>query len=192
MLVRMGLGKVETNHMEYMTFPSPMGEMLIVARENAIAGVYFVGQKYAPAIPSTWSKCPDNALLQRTRTQLLEYFDGNRQTFDLPVHPVGTLFQRAVWDTLGKIPFGTTTTYGRLAETLGGATKTRAVGTAIGRNPCSIVIPCHRVLGADGSPTGYAGGLERKRALLALENIRVAESQLELNVDLHMAGSGVL
>lgn len=101
--------------------------------------------------------------------QLAEYFDGRRRAFELPLAPGGSAFEREVWDVLTSIPYGATTTYGAIAERLGGRATARAVGGAVGANPIAVVVPCHRVVGADGSLTGYGGGLDRKRALLALE-----------------------
>lgn len=110
-----------------------------------------------------------DALLERARAELTEYFAGARREFDLPLEPAGTDFQRRVWQALRAIPYGATISYRTLAERIGQPTATRAVGLANGRNPIAIVIPCHRVIGADGSLTGYGGGLERKRTLLDLE-----------------------
>jgi methylated-DNA-[protein]-cysteine S-methyltransferase len=148
---------------------SPLGRMLMTADERALTGLYFVGQKYE-AIPALdWIEDPDHPVLEQARTQLAEYFAGHRTRFDLRLAPSGTPFQRGVWRALELIPSGTTTSYGELARSLGAPESVRAVGAAVGRNPISIVVPCHRVVGSTGSLTGYAGGLERKRALLALE-----------------------
>jgi methylated-DNA-[protein]-cysteine S-methyltransferase len=111
----------------------------------------------------------DPAALAEPARQLAEYFAGERTEFALELEPAGTVFQRTVWDLLLGIPYGETTTYGALAATLGDPRKVRAVGLANGRNPISIVVPCHRVIGADGTLVGYGGGLERKRVLLAHE-----------------------
>ena len=111
----------------------------------------------------------DHPVLTRTAAQLDEYFAGDRRHFDLPLDLHGTAFQVKVWRALGEIDFGGTTSYGELAAPLGGTHMARAVGAAVGRNPVSIVVPCHRVVGADGSLTGFAGGLDAKRTLLALE-----------------------
>lgn len=155
------------------TFDSPLGQVLVAATEQGVCGVYFVGQKYFPAHADTWTDAPDRLLLQQARAQLHEYFAGARTTFTVPLDPRGTPFQRRVWKALQSIGYGTTTTYGaiggQLGGQLGGSGAARAVGAAVGRNPISIIVPCHRVVGAKGALTGYAGGLERKRALLALE-----------------------
>ena len=111
----------------------------------------------------------DSGLLAEAMRQLQEYFDGRRRRFTLPVAPAGTTFQQRVWQELQEIPWGTTTTYGEVARRIGQPTAVRAVGSANGRNPVAIVIPCHRVIGSDGSLTGYAGGIATKRRLLQLE-----------------------
>jgi methylated-DNA-[protein]-cysteine S-methyltransferase len=108
-------------------------------------------------------------VLAAARTQLAEYFDGRRSDFDLPLAPRGTPFQQAVWQALLAVPFGATSTYGAIAAAIRRPKAVRAVGAAVGANPIGIVVPCHRVVGADGSLTGYAGGLDRKARLLALE-----------------------
>lgn len=113
----------------------------------------------------------DSSLIDSVKLQLDEYFKGKRKEFELPLNPVGTEFQRQVWRVLTSIPYGTTITYKEIADSLARSTSVRAVANAIGANPISIIIPCHRVVGSDGSLTGYAGGLEAKRKLLALERI---------------------
>jgi methylated-DNA-[protein]-cysteine S-methyltransferase len=147
----------------YDTVESPIGPLLITASGGALTRLYMAPFDVDPA----WRHDPD-ALAEPAR-QLAEYFAGERQVFELELQPAGTAFQRAVWDLLLEIPYGETTTYGALAATLGDPRKVRAVGLANGRNPISIVVPCHRVIGADGSLVGYGGGLERKRTLLAHE-----------------------
>lgn len=151
-------------------YASPLGPMLLVMDDVALAGLYFLGQKhFPPDLPAGAANAQDS-LAQKALRQLDAYFQGERTAFDLPLSPQGTAFQRAVWDGLLAIPYGRTITYGELARQLGRPQSVRAVGAAVGRNPLSILIPCHRVIGADGSLTGYAGGLDRKRALLELEN----------------------
>jgi len=147
----------------YDTIDSPIGPLLITAEDGALTRLYLAPFDVDPA----WQRDP-GALAEPAR-QLAEYFAGERRDFALELRPAGTAFQRGVWDLLLGIPFGETTTYGALAATLGDPRKVRAVGLANGRNPISIVVPCHRVIGADGSLVGYGGGLERKRALLAHE-----------------------
>jgi len=149
--------------------PSPLGTMLLAAGEQGLSGVWFVGQQHAPD-PAVWQQDDAHPELVAAHDQLLAYFDGQRQRFDLPLQCVtGTPFQQAVWQALQAIPFGHTTTYGDIAQRIGKPQAVRAVGAAIGRNPWSVVVPCHRVVGAKGALTGYAGGLDRKQHLLALE-----------------------
>jgi methylated-DNA-[protein]-cysteine S-methyltransferase len=150
-------------------YDSPLGPILLTATGSALTGLHFVGEKYYPGISPEW-KCDDgNAILQSTATQLNEYFAGNRQSFDITLAPEGTPFQRSVWHALTQLRFGETISYGQLAQRIGNPKAVRAVGAANGRNPISIVVPCHRVIGANGALTGYAGGLARKEALLWLE-----------------------
>ncbi|QEM69778.1 methylated-DNA--[protein]-cysteine S-methyltransferase [Geobacter sp. FeAm09] len=159
----------------YCMIRTPLGEMVGLVEQEHLCGLWFVGQKYAPEFFSEWRQDPDHPVFAALRGQLEAYFAGRPTRFDLPLAPRGTEFQKAVWALLRTIPPGTVTTYGALARHLGekregSGTSARAVGSAVGHNPISIVIPCHRVVGADGSLTGYAGGLERKAALLDLEN----------------------
>ncbi len=156
----------------YAPFESPLGPMLVTTNGQAITGLYFVGQKYGPDIADCGPASAGAPLLLDAARQIGEYFAGARARFDLPVELEGTPFQRRVWQALVEIRFGTTITYGDLARRMGAPRAVRAVGAAVGRNPLSIVVPCHRVIGANGSLTGYAGGLDRKRALLALEGRR--------------------
>jgi methylated-DNA-[protein]-cysteine S-methyltransferase len=153
----------------YLRMHSPLGRMLLVSDGQALTGAYFTGQKYDATPQPDWEQ--DEALppLYEARGQLLEYFAGRRTTFDLPLMPAGTAFQVRVWKALLGIPHGETRTYGDVAQALGERMAVRAVGAAIGRNPISVIIPCHRVIGAGGALTGYAGGLDRKRSLLGLE-----------------------
>jgi methylated-DNA-[protein]-cysteine S-methyltransferase len=148
-----------------MTRPSPLGELTLVASHEALVGL-FMELHVAEVLPSERSTTP---MLKRVSSQLDQYFAGKRQVFDVPLAPRGTGFQRDVWAVLQTIPFGVTWSYGRVARQLGRPRAVRAVGAANGRNPISIVIPCHRVIGADGSLTGYGGGLPRKRWLLEHE-----------------------
>ncbi len=153
---------------------TPLGEMIALAEQSALTELRFVGQKYAPENTGEWRHDPDHPLFTALREQLDDYFAGRLQTFDLPLAPRGTPFQMAVWELLRGIPSGQTVTYGALAGRLaeqrqGRVPAAQAVGGAVGRNPIAIIIPCHRVLGANGSLTGYAGGVERKAALLELE-----------------------
>jgi methylated-DNA-[protein]-cysteine S-methyltransferase len=142
---------------------TPLGELVLLGDEEALAGVWFADGRCPPLDGARTADAPFAA----AREQLAQWLAGERRAFDLPLRPAGTPFQHRVWALLAAIPYGATTTYGELARRLG--TAPRAVGLANGRNPLSIVVPCHRVVGGDGALTGYAGGLERKRALLALE-----------------------
>lgn len=152
----------------YVAHNSPVGTLLIAATDAGISGMYFEVHRHFKG-KDGWILAPDHPHLKEAAQQLDEYFAGVRQQFDLPLALHGTAFQRAVWDALIAIPFGQSTTYGQHAVQIGRANAVRAVGTAIGRNPVSIIVPCHRVLGASGALTGYAGGLERKGFLLRLE-----------------------
>ena len=149
---------------------SPLGDVLLAATEQGLAGVWFVqGQRHMPD-SSQWTTDEAHPTLLAAAQQLQDYFSGQRQSFDLPLQPAwGTAFQRAVWQALQRIPYGRTSTYGDIARDIGNPNAVRAVGAAIGQNPHTIVVPCHRVVGANGSLTGFAGGLDRKTFLLAHE-----------------------
>ena len=148
---------------------SPLGPMIVAATGSGLAGVWFEGQRHLPD-HSGWPHAPGHPVLATAVQQLSDYFAGRRTRFELPLDlQEGTAFQQSVWQALLAIPSGATTSYGDLSQRVGRPTAVRAVAAAIGRNPVSIVVPCHRVLGRDGSLTGYAGGLERKSALLDLE-----------------------
>jgi len=151
---------------------SPLGEMLLVANPqgDALAGVYFERQKYFPMNAGRWREAPTLPLFRETVAQLRAYFAGERTAFDIPLAPAGTSFQRDVWSAIAGVPFGATITYVELARRCGRPSATRAAGAATGRNPVTLIIPCHRIVGSDGALTGYAGGVDRKRALLALES----------------------
>ena len=149
---------------------SPLGDVLLAATPQGLAGVWFVHRQ--EHLPDSRQWVTDNAhpTLMAASTQLHEYFDGQRQTFEIQLQPAwGTPFQRAVWQSLQRIPYGHTSTYGDIARDIANPKAVRAVGAAIGQNPHSIIVPCHRVLGTNGSLTGFAGGLDRKKYLLALE-----------------------
>ena len=154
---------------QYDLVASPLGTMLLVASGDALTGIHFEGERYQPAIGADWRRTPDHLLLRAAQAQLDEYFAGRRTRFDLPLARIGTPFQRAVWTAIAAVPYGATIAYRELAARAGRPDSVRAAGTATGRNPWTIVVPCHRIIGANGALTGYAGGLERKRALLALE-----------------------
>ena len=150
---------------------SPVGRLLLAVDAGRLVEVRFERGRGAFAPHPEWSvvSVDADAVLARTAAQLAEYFTGRRRAFELPLEPRGTPFQRTVWDALLALPYGQTTSYGALARAIGQPDAVRAVGTANGANPLPIVIPCHRVIGADGSLTGYGGSLPVKRWLLALE-----------------------
>jgi methylated-DNA-[protein]-cysteine S-methyltransferase len=149
---------------------SPVGPLTLVMAGGALAGLYMQTQRHAPAPEILGGGVADtDDLFAEPAAQLRAYFAGRRTEFDLPLALAGTPFQRRVWAQLLQIPYGETVSYGELAQRIGQPTAARAVGLANGRNPVSIIVPCHRVIGADGSLTGYGGGMERKRHLLAFE-----------------------
>lgn len=148
----------------YSRVQSPVGPLLLVASTAGLHGVHF---EHDSLIEPGWIR--DDAFLEPVARQLTEYFAGDRRQFDLPLDLKGTPFQRSVWSALCDIPYGTTISYKTLAQRIDSPQAVRAVGLANGRNPVAIVVPCHRVIGADGSLTGYGGGLPRKRFLLDLE-----------------------
>jgi methylated-DNA-[protein]-cysteine S-methyltransferase len=154
----------------YTEMKSPLGALLLTAEDGAITGVYFPGQKHDRPRQPGWQRADDDPLLDKARAQLSEYFSSRRKSFDLALAPRGTPFQQAVWRALLAVPFGATSTYGAVAAAIRKPSAGRAVGAAVGANPISIIVPCHRIIGADGSLTGYAGGLPRKTRLLALES----------------------
>ena len=151
-------------------YASPLGHMILAAHGARLAGLWFEGQRHQPDT-ADWPQDAANPVLQQTMTELSQYFAGQRQVFDLPLDlERGTAFQQAVWRALLAIPCGQHSSYAALAAAIGKPRAVRAVGGAVGRTPLSIVVPCHRVLGALGALTGYAGGLERKVKLLQLES----------------------
>lgn len=150
-------------------FESPLGPMTLAASPDGLAGVWFDGQMHMPDTRA-WPVQNEHPVLLQAQAELLDYFAGKRRHFTLPLDlHQGTAFQQQVWRALLDIPPGTTIAYGTLGMRIGRAAAVRAVGAAVGRNPISIVVPCHRVVGANGALTGYAGGLPRKIALLELE-----------------------
>ena len=153
----------------YVRFATPLGTLFATAIGGSLTGIYFEGQRHAPAISRDWQEDPYHAPLAECARQLADYFEGKRQCFDLPLAPDGTEFQRRVWREIARIPYGETLSYAELAARAEVPGAARAAGAATGRNPLSIVVPCHRVVGTNGSLTGYAGGLERKTRLLELE-----------------------
>jgi methylated-DNA-[protein]-cysteine S-methyltransferase len=149
------------------TTGSPIGKLTLVGDRGRLTGVYFPHHWYRPD-PATFGRRAETGFGEVKR-QLAEYFAGERQSFDLPLDARGDEFQHRVWELIGRIPYGQTVTYGDLARELGGQVLAKDVGAAVGRNPMSVIVPCHRVVGKDGRLTGYAGGLARKRFLLDLE-----------------------
>jgi methylated-DNA-[protein]-cysteine S-methyltransferase len=149
---------------------SPIGRLLLTSDGSALTGLYMEPSRKAQSTDG-WAEDARVGPLSATVRQLTEYFAGTRREFDLPLRLQGTSFQTRVWHELGEIPYGQTWSYGQLARRIANPSASRAVGLANGRNPISIVVPCHRVIGADGSLTGYGGGLERKRWLLAHEGL---------------------
>ncbi|WP_442970482.1 MULTISPECIES: methylated-DNA--[protein]-cysteine S-methyltransferase [unclassified Rhodococcus (in: high G+C Gram-positive bacteria)] len=147
---------------------TPVGDLTLVRAGSALAGVYFPAHKPAPAVGRLGLGSSEG--FEEITTQLSEYFAGDRRRFELTLDPVGTEFQQSVWAALRTIPYGETWTYSDLARAIGRPTSVRAVASANARNPLSIVVPCHRVIGMSGSLTGFAGGVERKRLLLDLES----------------------
>ena len=152
---------------------SPLGPMLALAEGGALVGLDFTDAKYAPAIDPAWVEDPAWPPLRDCAAQVAEYFAGERGRFDLPIAPRGTEFQQRVWREIAKVPYGLTITYSEIARRAGASGSARAAGAATGRNPLALVVPCHRIVAADGSLTGYAGGLARKARLLELEGAAV-------------------
>jgi methylated-DNA-[protein]-cysteine S-methyltransferase len=153
----------------YKEMKSPVGKLKLVASSRALVAVLWEKERPNRVKLDEMSIDPRHPILIETERQLSEYFSGKRTQFDLPLQPEGTEFQKKVWRALREIPFGKTRSYLELARTVGSPKASRAVGAANGKNPLSIVVPCHRVVGADGTLTGFAGGLKTKAALLALE-----------------------
>jgi methylated-DNA-[protein]-cysteine S-methyltransferase len=158
---------IPTHTMLTTTIDSPIGELTITVEDGVLTGVHMHEQRHFPLLPATAER--DDAALAPIVAQLQAYFAGELTDFDLPLELRGTPFQRRVWSALQQIPYAQTISYGELARRVGNPKASRAVGLANGRNPVAIVVPCHRVIGADGSLTGYGGGLERKVWLLEHE-----------------------
>lgn len=154
--------------MQHTVIDSPIGPLTLVGTDGVLTGVYMDAQRHAPNVAAFGPRVTRG--FEAATEQLADYFAGRRTDFTLPLSLTGTDFQRQVWQALRTIPYGATWTYAQLTEAIGrGRERIRAVGAANGRNPVSIVVPCHRVIGSDGSLTGYGGGLDRKRFLLDLE-----------------------
>jgi methylated-DNA-[protein]-cysteine S-methyltransferase len=159
--------------LQFRTVDSPVGPLTLAGKDGRLMHLRMIDQTYEPS-RSGWER--DNTAFSEAVEQLDAYFAGERREFDLELDLVGTDFQRRVWKALLTIPYGQTRSYGQIAEQIGSPGASRAVGLANGHNPIGIIVPCHRVIGANGSLTGYGGGLDRKRALLELERVRDAES----------------
>lgn len=155
--------------MLYDYLESPHGRMLLVADDKALVSASFVGQKYAPRVAKGWQRDGAHAPIAKAKRELAEYFAGRRKRFTVKLAPRGTAFQRKVWRAIAGVGFGRTIPYAELARRAGCPGSARAAGAATGRNPIGVIVPCHRIVGSNGALTGYAGGLAKKRALLALE-----------------------
>lgn len=161
------MGRMATPAAVHTVIDSPLGELTLVARDGVLAGLYLPEHRHRPALETFGER--DSSPFGEVVVQLAEYFAGRRREFDLPLSMAGTPFQRTVWDALREIPLGETVSYGELAARIGRPTASRAVGLANGKNPISVIVPCHRVVGSTGGLTGYGGGIERKRMLLGFE-----------------------
>jgi len=153
----------------YTTFESPIDPLLLMSDGTSLTGLHTENDKHRPAVQLSWIRDEAATPFAQVKAQLRDYFEGRLTEFDLPLAPQGTEFQMMVWRELRNIPFGETISYAELARRIGRPTASRAVGHSNARNPISIIVPCHRVIGADNSLTGYAGGLDRKRMLLVHE-----------------------
>lgn len=156
----------------YTEHRSPLGTLLLAATDDGLCGLYFEQHKYFNG-PNGWRRDAQHPHLLNAVRQLDEYFAGRRKEFDIALDLNGSAFQQSVWGALRELPFGSTSSYRAIAQRIANPAAIRAAGTAIGRNPVSIIVPCHRVLGASGALSGYAGGIEHKRYLLALEKGRL-------------------
>jgi methylated-DNA-[protein]-cysteine S-methyltransferase len=159
----------------FTTFESPVGLLLLMSDGQSLIGLHTDSDKYRPNISTDWIEDGAAAPFSEVKEQLRDYFEGRLTEFDLPLAPQGSEFQLRVWQKLRGIPYGETISYAELARRIGNPNASRAVGMANSRNPISIIIPCHRVIGADNSLTGYAGGLERKRMLLVHEAVNAGK-----------------
>jgi O-6-methylguanine DNA methyltransferase len=162
----------------FTTVSSPVGRLTLVGAGDSLVGLFFDDDPHAATARAEAVR--DDRRLRGAAVQLEEYFGGARAAFDLPLAPEGSAFQKKVWAALRRIPFGQTATYGQIARAIGKPAASRAIGGANHRNPIAIIVPCHRVIGADGSMTGYGGGLRRKRLLLELESRLAVSGQLGL------------
>jgi len=163
----------------YARLKTPLGTVLAVATGGLLTGLYFEDERRAPQVAPEWREDPRAQPLAECARQLADYFDGKRQCFDLPIAPQGTPFQQRVWREIARVPHGETISYAELAARAGAPGSARAAGAAAGRNPIAIVIPCHRIVATNGALTGYAGGLARKRSLLAHEGTGIGDGSPE-------------
>lgn len=172
----MGLDVISTEYgkmdYRYKTISSPVGTLKLIASERGLAGVLWIHERPHPLELAAKIEASDHPLLLQTEQQLQEYFTGQRDTFPIPIDVQGTEFQLAVWRALPTIPYGETRSYGDIAKLIGDPDSVRAVGKAVNKNPVSIILPCHRVIGASGKLVGFGGGLENKSFLLRLEDKR--------------------
>ena len=164
----------------YKEMDSPVGRLKLISSDKGLAAILWENDKPTRIQVRTYTENNTHPVLLETEQQLKEYFEGKRNSFSLTLYPVGTDFQKNVWNALSGIPYGETRSYGDIARQLGNIKAVRAVGAANGRNPISIVVPCHRVIGASGELTGFAGGLEAKAYLLSLEGVKHGKKQIEL------------
>ncbi|HEY0256633.1 MAG TPA: methylated-DNA--[protein]-cysteine S-methyltransferase [Candidatus Methylacidiphilales bacterium] len=154
----------------YSTLKHPLiGELLLIANPTELIGIYFADWKHTPKIQSDWKRNPTHPVLEKASKQIRDYLDGRRRSFSIPLRYTGTGFQRQIWKQIASIPFGETISYSELAKRAGKSKAVRAAGSATGKNPLCVVIPCHRVIAKNGTLGGFAGGLPRKRRLLAVE-----------------------
>ena len=160
----------------YRRILTPLGTLIATSFGGALTGLHYENGRHAPLLSPSWSEAPHDAAFDECARQLREYLDGRRRCFELPLSPKGTPFQERVWGEIARIPYGETVTYAELARRAGAPGSARAAGAATGRNPLSIIVPCHRVIGSDGGITGYAGGVDRKARLLQLEGAMQAEA----------------
>ncbi|MEP7069719.1 MAG: methylated-DNA--[protein]-cysteine S-methyltransferase [Usitatibacter sp.] len=156
---------------QYARIVTPLGTLFATAVGGALTGLYYEGGRHAPEISRAWVEDCAAAPLADGARQIAEYLEGKRRAFELPLAPEGSEFQRRVWIEIARIPYGETVSYAQLARRAGAPGAARATGAATGRNPLSIIVPCHRVVGTDGSLTGYAGGIGRKTRLLEIESV---------------------
>lgn len=173
---------ISTHTIYTQTFPTPAGVLIAMATDDKLICCDWVEGWHRDVCEARINKAlkgpvveKENAVIKKLKKELAEYFSGKRKTFDLDILFIGTEFQKEVWNALTKIPYGGLTTYGGLAKEIGRPKAVRAIGGAVGQNPCSIVVPCHRVIGADGSMTGFGGGYEAKEVLLTTEGHKVVK-----------------